>query len=528
MSDSAPSATPVTTSGIKTRYEALGARLNRITPAAIPGVAFLIGVAVMLMYGPMRHMEGGDCALYDYMAQCIVRGQVPYRDVIDGKGPASLYLSALVMVIGKPFGQDILAVRLFYVLLVGLLCVLTYLVAKLYVSSRIAAIIAFIIPLASEQLAGMMIGGTRPKLPMILFGLATLLMIAKDKPFFAGLCSMLSCLSWQPGLAFTGVALLMFSRYLTSWRDLRAIRVLAGAAMPLAIVIAYFFLAGALGDLWRWTVQYNYAVYMPEGHVPPGVALAQVWRLARHATGANIIWVKLSIAGWITYAAERLWRRLSERTIVAGPDLFKDAILIPPLIQLAFCVVNWQGEDGLIPFFPFVGIFAGYLVITIARVVVIPFMKRSALAVRIIEWAPIIPAVLVGLSVINHARGYRLEPGRTLQDQETAFKSVRDQLGPDDKIYVHGTLEVLVLLNKPNLNPYIFLDRGKDDYIASRLPGGFSELIRQMEVEAPKIISLSRLQNVVHRDELVEWAAEHYEKIPLEFAHNSVYVRKVE
>src|SRR5258707_1477092 len=186
---------------------------------------------------------------------------------------------------------------------------------------------------------------------------------------------MLSCLSWQPGLAFTGVALLMFSRYLTSWRDLRELKVLGGEAIPLGVVIAYFYFAGALKDLWIWTVHYNYTVYMPEANVPPREALAQVWKLASLAMGSNLVWVKLSIAGFFLYAAELLSRRIRERKIIAS-DLFRDALLIPPVIHLGFCIVNWQGEECMIPFFPFIGIFAGYFVIAIARIVAIPFMKR--------------------------------------------------------------------------------------------------------------------------------------------------------
>src|SRR5690242_19455670 len=85
--------------------------------AVLIGVAaFIVGAGVMLMYSPRQHIEVADSAVYDYMAQCIVRGQVPYRDVIDSKGPGSLYMSALVMIVGKPIGlQDIIAVRLFYV-----------------------------------------------------------------------------------------------------------------------------------------------------------------------------------------------------------------------------------------------------------------------------------------------------------------------------------------------------------------------------------------------------------------------------
>jgi len=490
--------------------------------------AFIVGAGVMVMYSPRQQMEVADSAVYDYMAQCIVRGQVPYRDVIDSKGPGSLYMSALVMIAGKAIGlQDIIAVRLFYVLLAGALCASTYFVAEIYLCSRIAAIVACSLPLVSEQFAEMIVAGTRPKIPMILFGMLTLLFIAKEKPFWAGFFSMLSCLCWQPGLAFTGAAFLMFSRYLTSWRDLRAVKVLAGAAIPLAVVIGYFYFAGALSDLWMWTVHYNYTVYLPEANVPPKVALSQVWRLAKLAMGPNVIWVKLSLAGLTLYAIERLWTRLKEGKIVGTSDLFRDAILIPPLVHFAFCIVNWQGEEALIPFFPFIGIFAGYFVIVVARAIVaVPLIKRNPVAVRAIGLALAVPIVLILVSVVRHARAYRIEPGRTLQDQQASFKVLSDILGPNDKVYVHGTVELLVFLNIPNMNPYIFLPYGKDEYIGSKTPGGFKAILDEMEEQRPKVIALSRLRTVTHQDELIAWAEARYVSLPLEFGHNSVYVRK--
>ncbi len=149
------------------------------TLAVITVVAFITGAGVMLLYSPLRHMESGDSAGYDYMAQSILRGQVPYRDAIDSKGPGSLYLSALVMLVGRAFGiQDIIAVRLFYVLLAGVFSALVYLVALAYLRSHLAATIAFAIPLVSEQFAEMVVEGTRPKIPMIIFGLLALLLIA--------------------------------------------------------------------------------------------------------------------------------------------------------------------------------------------------------------------------------------------------------------------------------------------------------------------------------------------------------------
>src|ERR1043165_2168014 len=85
-------------------------------------VVFLASVSLMLAWRLTKQPEGGDAAIWDYVAQGILRGQVPYRDVAEIKGPASAYLSALAMSLGKAFGlRDILAVRFMQIALGGVL-----------------------------------------------------------------------------------------------------------------------------------------------------------------------------------------------------------------------------------------------------------------------------------------------------------------------------------------------------------------------------------------------------------------------
>src|ERR1051325_4548729 len=123
--------------------------LAAITPTAWLALAvFLLGALVMLMYHPFQQIVHNDSAIYDYMAQCVLRGQVLYRDVIDSKAPGSLYLSALVMAVGKVFGlQDIIAVRVFYVLLAGVLCAMIFLVPGVYLRNRLVAVFAALLAL---------------------------------------------------------------------------------------------------------------------------------------------------------------------------------------------------------------------------------------------------------------------------------------------------------------------------------------------------------------------------------------------
>jgi len=143
--------------------------------------------------------------------------------------------------------------------------------------------------------------------------------------------------------------------------------------------------------------------------------------------------------------------------------------------------------------------------------------------------AVVVPQLAIGLLfslVLVRAASYRMQ-GPALRDQDKAFRRISDLLGPDGKIYVHGTTEILVLLNKANMNPYVFLDWGADGFAASRRGVEFSALIDEMESQAPKIVALSRMKVVSHRDDFEKWVDDKYEELELEIpGYTGVYLRK--
>ena len=476
--------------------------------------AFMLAAVLMLAYSPFKRMEGGDPAIYDYIAQSILRGQMPYRDVIDPKGPASMYLSAAAMAAGQLIGiWDVYAVRLAHIVFVGWLAIVTYLVAEAYLRFRLAAVMACVIPLMREETASMMIQGTQPKLSMVLFGMISLLMIARDKPLAAGVFSMLSCLCWQPGLLFTGGAFLTFSRYLTSWRDRHALKVLAGAAIPLAVTILYFHLRGALGAMYEWTLEFPFSVFAQHRERSLAMALDHLLKVFSRVFQWDTLLLALSLVGFVMFAAERLRARLKVRKSVRPDELFRDAILIPPVVYLAFCLINMQGGPDLIPVFPFIGIFGGWFFVKTARFIETHRRAEAGLR-RMSVWIPRFALGVILMLALGRAANYRFE-GWTVRYQEQLMKEVFADLGPDDKLYVHGPAEILLLLRRPNLNPYIALDHGADSYIGAKRVGGFSAVIEEMEAQAPKFVAVSRLRNIVHRDELGQWIEEHYEKLPI-------------
>ena len=500
-------------------------RASRLTTKQLVIATCLFGMLITLGHRPFSHMEVGDTAFYDYIAQSILRGQLPYRDTVDIKFPGSAYLSALAMAAGHLVGlRDIMAVRALYVLLAGLFSGATFLVAAVYLRSRAAGIIASLIPLALPHFGEWVTTGTEPKLPLMVCGLLTLLLIAWDRPFWAGVCGMTACLFWQPGLMFVGTAFLIFSRYLTNWRDLRVVKLAAGAALPLAGMLFYFYHKGALGDLWSWTIVYNYSVFGPDAQRGVMEAAFHIWRIAARVFQMGALLVPLGIIGSVLYAWSRINPKRHLRAALREPDLYLDALLWPPLVYFVFSLVNFQAGPDLLPLLPFIAIFAAWFFVETSR-----WLARRPQPARWsgIQWTAAVPAAVVALLLLAAAFSlatYRL-PGWAIREQERIIKPIAEALGPDDKIYVHGSSELLVLFGRPNLTPYLFLDWGADEFAARRRGVPFSEIVAEMEAQAPKVVALSRLKVVEHRDDFHTWVEQHYTQMPLP-GYDGIYIRR--
>jgi hypothetical protein len=349
----------------------------------------------------------------------------------------------------------------------------------------------------------------------------TLWLIARDKPLLAGFCSMLSFLCWQPGLLFSGVAFLVFSKYLTSWRDLRAVKTVLGALIPLAVCVAYFAANRMLGELWFWTMTFNYGVYAPATARTLTESLSHMLSLLWRVFEYDIAVVILALGGYVVFAWRQIRARLAGKTSLSSPDLYRDALVIAPAVYFLFCMVNLQAGPDLIPLFPFIGIFAAFFLSECARTIAGRYPRLATLESLI----PGVGLLVVLVLAFGRAGLSRFTPALTLQQQDRDFAVVSALLGPEDKIYVHGTLELLVLLNRPNMNQYVFLDRGKDEYIAAVREGGINAWIDEIESEAPKIVALSRLRKVAHRDELMHWVETRYTSLNLP-GYEEIYVRK--
>ncbi|HET9529954.1 MAG TPA: hypothetical protein VFQ92_06360, partial [Blastocatellia bacterium] len=321
-----------------------------------------------------------------------------------------------------------------------------------------------------------------------------------------------SALVWQPGLLFAGAAVLAFSRYLTSWRDLKAARVMAGAALPLAILLGYLWLADGLRDFYIWTIHFNYAVYAPGGVKTIPEFLAYIARMARGPYRPERVYFALAAVG----VAVLLYReivRARDGGIAALLDEAKShALIIAPLVYFAFCLMNVQAAGDVFPFLPFVAIFSAYAIVALLdlseRILLRlrprldkQFYSRAAFA---------FVCLVVFVASVADSFSYGGEQ-YTLQQQEEDVRQIKSHLQPGDKVFVHGATEILVVGGLTNASKYFFLDRGKDVYLDQIEPGGFNGWLERLKAEKPKVVALDRFRWVKYDDAFTEWVDQEYE-----------------
>jgi len=290
-------------------------------------------------------------------------------------------------------------------------------------------------------------------------------------------------------------------------------------ALPLAVAILYLSHLGALRYFWAYAIQYNFSVFAPRAAKPPTEAIAHFWKVANRTLGPLMVGFGIAAAGWAVYVFRRVRAAFVSRSL-NPPDRLDDALAIPAFVYLTFCLVNFQGGPDLVLFFPFAGIFAAYFLLEVLRVIRSRVTGNSYhVAIDLIPSA--VAALMLAFAIGQGLIAWRSGSG-FFKSQESGIKLIGKQLSPDDKIYIHGAVEILVLLDRPNLNPYVFVDWGMDDFIANKWYGGsFQKILDEMESQSPKIVVLSRLGQVNrsgrvdHASELEQWASQHYDKLSI-------------
>lgn len=473
----------------------------------------VLSIAFYCQYQFWRQPCGQDRAIWDYFAQEIARGGAPYRDVVDIKTPFAAYVGAVVLLVARPFGiQDVLAIRVAWILLSSIAVGLVFLVASRSFNDKVTGMMAAAIVLSFEHFSIANSGGIEPKTLVVVFGLSCLWAIQVRKYLLSGAFGMLAALSWQPALLYVGVAFLASSHLLTRPFSKEAGRTILGAAVPLALLLLHLLLLGALRDFYHWTILFNVSVYAPRGLKTFSGFVQILERDISQAYSDQRIYFVLAAIGFLLSLLAEAIRFHKCRTLLSPDSVSRVAMLVSALTYLLFCMINMQGPDDLIPLLPYVAIFAA---IAIKRCLdpIADFLFRlmrqpGHLVIKRTSYVLIV--CWISLNSVASAFAYELK-GHLLEEQVLAAKEMTSHLGPGDRIYAHGNVQVLVLSRLKNADRHVFLDRGKDTFMDRVEPGGFASWFEALKDLRPKIVVLARLRNVDLQREFVTWVQNEYE-----------------
>ncbi len=261
---------------------------DRAEPAAVrgPGLAAVCLVAVALRVPTFRYsLVSDDEAIYDAMAQVVVRGGTMYRDTVDHKPPGLAYtysaVHALITHLGGSFGAVMASVHVLGIAVVVLTCVALHAVAREMLEPRFSLLPPLLYAFASaasvppDSLA--VNGELLMNLPTTLAVVSALRGAREDRAArrlalftLAGVLVSTAAL-YKYQAAFVVLALVFLgdtssdaTRQGLGPRLLALLAVAVGLAIPFAVAGLYFAERGGLPDALRWGIAFN-THYLAEG-----------------------------------------------------------------------------------------------------------------------------------------------------------------------------------------------------------------------------------------------------------------------
>ena len=190
-----------------------------------------------------------DLGIYGYGGQQVAEGVLPYVSVVNRVGPlADLLAGAGAFVSGGVGIDEVLGMRLVFMMLSITCIVLVYVLARELFSSRLFGLVAAAALLSFQGFIDYATYGPAKKTAMVMFVLASLLSMTYQRWLTTGVLISLATLVWQPALfaliAGATVVILLGTRR-QDWLP-AMVRVVVGGAIPVAVVVGTYAAAGEL------------------------------------------------------------------------------------------------------------------------------------------------------------------------------------------------------------------------------------------------------------------------------------------
>jgi hypothetical protein len=441
------------------------------------------------VYGFLYGFDGlllRDYSIYLYSGQRVAEGIPPYTGVFDHKGPFSPLLAGVGVLLSKELGflDDVYSVRVLFFLAGSFAVVAIYLLGKSAFGSRAAGIFAALTFLGFYAYAQPAASGPEPKTPMVLFEALSLTFSTNKRWFWGAFFGCLASLVWQPMAIFFLVSFfLAVSRPKEEERLNAVLKALAGIALPFIATLAYFYYYGALSDFMDGFFLFNvkYLVRGDQGGWP----LSQLGGMVAVVSLAYGTMVVPIMVGLINIF----------RLYFVRPFEYRYAPLLLSLpAPLLWSLKDFQLADDFFVFLPYVavgfGAFLASMVASLGR-------RRRSEAKKRRLLAMLFGVLLIGVALANTSEVINANAAKELkgtqidlsQQREGALE-IQKRLGGGEgeeevKLASIGSPQALVLLEKKNPNPYLWITAGVDNEIEARVAGGFEGWVEGLKEAKP-------------------------------------------
>jgi len=468
---------------------------------------FVLAIGVYAVYGFQGELRF-DQGLYTYAAQQMVQGVPFYASTFDAKTPLTVFILAAGMWAGNRVGvDDLLAARATNLLIAGLCVVAVYALGQALFRSRRVGLFAALSFLTFYTFGSYAASGPRDKTFLVLAVAVSLWLGARRRWFWAGLAGALAALTWQPAalIPLVMAVLAVLQTDAPAARRLRSgLAVLAGVLLPLAAVVVYFALVGALRLAYEGSVLFNLK-YIDRGPVSPLQHFVNPihWTL----TGYPGQWIILVLGGVMLLAlwAERLEAAGSFGQFVAA-DRFAGLLILSPLFAL-WSLRDFGSPTDLYFLLPSFAVGFGWLLALAAQAVSATVLRR--------HWQNNAFVAMLCLALIATAVGPLYHQREVKLPAERAnAQRVEQLLGPAGVLLTISAPELLVLTHRANPTRFLYMVFGTPRYLEASEPGGLAGWLQRMQALHPRVVATGTGPN--HVDSIprpvAEWLAAEYDR----------------
>jgi hypothetical protein len=441
--------------------------------------AFFVAASVAGMYDmPLA----ADNQHYFFIAERAASGVPPHVSQLDPKNALGMLVTAAAIVAGRLVGvDDLLASRVVSVFAGALAIALVGPLARRLTGSTIAAWVASIAMLSLNRFVLMAAMGSQPKVFLVLFVVASLLLVSLRRPALAGLAAGAAFLCWQPAAALVAAGALAL---LLGGAGKRAAASFVAAAVASFVAYeGYFLYHGVLVE--QLTQAYLFPLQFMES---APTKLRPVLRRAAWVLGVSeglTLWslVPLLFVVWLVLLWSRSWRRSPDPAYSMTKRSDRIYFALASHAALANCLLSYQGFPDRFFLDPFMAISSGWLIAGgLARFEAGPVAVKTRRGVAALS--------LVALSLLAALGHWDYRYLRGLHAQRKLGEAVGKLLDAGFGVYAVGCTHLLAFNHVDNFTPYGFFFRGVAESLQVGTGGRGYRPLRDGKM--PDVILISR------------------------------------